>query len=253
MEREQLLLQRICTAYKDILADNLVGIYVHGSIAMGCFTWETGDIDFIAVTEGTPTHAQKRALMEATVALNEEAPSKGLEMHVLLRQDCQTFVHPMPFALHFSPTHLSWWQTNPEDYLQKMQGTDPDLAAHITVLHAHGKVLCGAPIEATFAPVPRTDYLDSIRMDIGGAQEDIASNPVYVVLNLCRVLAYVREGLVLSKREGGQWALLQMPEAYHPLIEGVLSTYAGGTILAPDAMAAEAFCLYVLPQVMGAT
>ena len=35
--------------YQTILGDNLVGIYVHGSIAFGCFHEEKSDIDFIAV------------------------------------------------------------------------------------------------------------------------------------------------------------------------------------------------------------
>lgn len=251
MQREQQLLRRICGAYRDILGDGLTGFYVHGSIAMDCFTWETGDVDFIAVTERVPAQGQKRALTEATVALNAEGPPKGLEMHVLLRRDCERFVHPMPFLLHFSPMHLPLWQRSPEAYLHQMQGTDPDLAAHVTVLRARGQTLYGAPLADVFGPVPAADYLDSIRLDIGGAPVDILENPVYTVLNLCRVLAYVREGLVLSKREGGQWAQGHMPGVYCPLVEGALAAYAGGTGFAPDAAAAAAFCGHVLPQVMG--
>ena len=48
------------------------------------------------------------------------------------------------------------------------------------------------------------------------AQEDIfIGNPVYVILNLCRVLAAWGEGAVLSKEQGGTWGLANLPEEYH--------------------------------------
>lgn len=40
------ILQKIKTSYQEILADKLVGIYVHGSIAFQCFNWKKSDIDF---------------------------------------------------------------------------------------------------------------------------------------------------------------------------------------------------------------
>lgn len=35
--------------YQNILKDNLIGIYIHGSIALNCFNWDKSDIDFIIV------------------------------------------------------------------------------------------------------------------------------------------------------------------------------------------------------------
>ena len=45
----QEILRKIATAYTKILQDNLAGIYVHGSIAFGCFHWSKSDIDFLVV------------------------------------------------------------------------------------------------------------------------------------------------------------------------------------------------------------
>ncbi|MBF0777492.1 nucleotidyltransferase domain-containing protein [Streptococcus cuniculi] len=33
------------------VGSNLVGIYVHGSLAYGCFSWEQSDIDFLVVVK----------------------------------------------------------------------------------------------------------------------------------------------------------------------------------------------------------
>ena len=39
------------TRYTAILASNLVGMYVHGSIAMGCFKPDSSDIDVLVVVD----------------------------------------------------------------------------------------------------------------------------------------------------------------------------------------------------------
>ena len=43
------LMEVISEKYNKLLGKNLVGIYVHGSIAFGCFNWDKSDIDFIVV------------------------------------------------------------------------------------------------------------------------------------------------------------------------------------------------------------
>lgn len=50
-EAAEALLQKIAVRYADILKGNLAGIYVHGSLAFGCFCFERSDIDFLVVTK----------------------------------------------------------------------------------------------------------------------------------------------------------------------------------------------------------
>ena len=45
------LIGKIVESFKSILKDNLVGIYLHGSLAMNCFNPKSGDIDFLAVVK----------------------------------------------------------------------------------------------------------------------------------------------------------------------------------------------------------
>lgn len=227
MIRARALLQRVCDACRSILAEKLTGVYVHGSIAFGCFTWDTGDIDFLVVAEAPLTRQEKEALIRVLLDLSREAPPKGFEMSVMLRSACAAFQHPAPFELHFSNAHIDRARTDLSGYCRDMHGTDPDLAAHITVLRHGGERLCGPEIQDVFAAVPCVAYADSIIADIAGAVEDIGDNPVYVTLNLCRVLAYLQEGAVLSKRQGGEWGLRHLPAEYHPLLQAALDAYAG--------------------------
>lgn len=240
------LLDSITLAAKDILGDVLTGIYLHGSLAMGCFNPEQSDIDLILVINREMTDRQKKRFMEIVAELNTQAPRKGLELSVVKEAVCRDFVYPTPFELHFSPTHLKWWQDDPEGYIRRMKGTDPDLAAHFMIIRQYGIVLAGAAVEEVFGEVPQKAYLDSIRQDVENAVEDVLDNPVYVILNLCRVAAYVEENLILSKQQGGEWGLTHLPEKYHLIVRDALHAYGSKAMTEFDAALAQEFCREML-------
>ncbi len=234
---------------RTILGDNLTGVYLHGSAVMGCYNPDKSDIDLIVVVNDFSSDNVKRKFMEAVVALNEEGPAKGIEMSIVTKAVCNPFVYPTPFELHFSVMHVGWYKDNPEDYVRKMNGTDADLAAHFTVIKKRGKCLYGAPIDEIFGKVSQADYMDSIWKDIAEAEEEITENPMYLILNLARVLAYTQEGAVLSKKEGGEWALKSLPETYHCLIEAALREYAEGADVSYDMKLAKDYARYMVEQI----
>ena len=168
----------------------------------------------------------------------------------MVRRDaCDPFIYPTPFELHFSAMHLDWYRRDPDDYIRKMRGTDRDLAAHFTVIRSRGRCLYGLPVGEVFGEVPEEDYLDAIRDDIAGAAEEIAGNTMYLTLNLARVLAFRTERKVLSKREGGEWALEHLPEEYHPLIRAALADYGSDADVRYDPGAAGAYAAYMLERI----
>lgn len=243
------ILQKCRRLFERVLGGNLVGIYVHGSIAFGCFTWEKSDIDFIAVTRAPMTYGEKLSVMKGLLEINEEAPDKGIEMSVMQLKDTQEFRHPAHFDLHYSNGHRERCQQDLEEYCRNMNGDDPDLAAHCTVINHVGQVLCGLPVDMVFGPVAKKDYLDSIRSDVENAVEDVKENPVYIILNLCRVMAYIREEQVLSKKQGGEWGIRNLPAEYRMLIAEALMCYQSNNAMQADAGQCEAFCRY-MQQIM---
>ena len=248
----QELLTRFTQMSRDILGRNLLGIYLHGSLAMGCFNPKKSDIDLLLVVEDEPTDEEKLAFMQQVVLLNEKAPAKGIELSMVTRSTVNPFVYPTPFVLHFSPMHLDWFGRDPTGYVQNMKGDDPDLAAHCTIVRKHGIVLHGAPIPEIFGEVPKAAYLDSIWQDIENAGEDILCDPVYITLNLCRVAAYAQDGLVLSKQEGGQWGLSHVPEEYHEWIQQALDCYASDQAMVIDEATALSFAHKLLAEISSA-
>ena len=243
------LLSSFADRSKDILGDDLVGVYLHGSAVMGCFNPRKSDIDLITVAERPLSDPVKRAYLDMVVEHNALGPVKGIEMSVVLRAVCRPFVYPTPYELHFSAGHLARYAEDPDAYIREMNGRDKDLAAHFTVICKRGKCLCGAPVEEVFAEVPREDYLDSLWYDVEGAREEIGEYPMYLTLNLARVLAYREEGLILSKKEGGEWAMERLPAEYRPLIADALREYCESAEIVYDAELAKRYAEYVLRRI----
>lgn len=244
-ERE--ILNRLMLEYKKILKENLTGIYVHGSIAFGCFNPNKSDIDFLTVTKSTPTIKEKKKLIN--VLLESDSPPKGFEMSVVLEKYCRDFVYPTPYELHFSNAHRASCGQNLEKYCMESNGADKDLAAHFTVIRETGITLCGEDIKSVFQPVPAAAYLDSIKCDIENAEYEIGTNPIYIILNLCRVLAYIEDGAVLSKAQGGRWGRAHLPDVYTGIVEAAERCYESSGEFFGDRKALREFAKYMLNRI----
>lgn len=216
------ILELIAENYKNILGENLVGIYLHGSLAMGCYT-NASDIDFIVLVKQPLNTTVKRTLIEAIIHLTD-VPRKGLEMSIVLDRYAKKFIYPTPFELHYSDYHKKKYLTD-DSYI--CGGfTDKDLAAHFTIIRHRGICLYGKSIEDAFNEVPRKHYLDSIWSDVENSKEGIMENTVYITLNLCRVLYYLKENVVSSKLEGGNWAMSEVPEQYRSIVKDAVEVYS---------------------------
>jgi streptomycin 3"-adenylyltransferase len=85
------------------------------------------------------------------------------------------------------------------------------------------------PKADVFPNVPEQDFAASVLGDIQSANfglEVILQSPVYVVLNVCRTFAYLQNGRVMSKEEGGVWGLQNFPAQFHDVIEEALTEYS---------------------------
>lgn len=245
----QNITEKFVTQSQEILGDNLVGIYLHGSAVMGCFHEKKSDIDLLIVVDRALSNEIKRQYMDMVVELNTYAPEKGLELSIVRKDVCKPFIYPTPFELHFSIAHLQWYKTNPSDYIDKMNGVDKDLAAHFTITYHRGKRLCGKEIQDVFERVSKDYYFDSIWNDIENAEEEIMANPTYIILNLCRVLAYKKDELILSKREGGNWGIDNVPQKYHSLILQALEEYSSDRSMKYDENCARDYAAYMIGQI----
>lgn len=217
------------TEFQRLLGDNLLGIYLHGSLALGGFQPGRSDIDVIVVTAQRIDLETKRRCIELLLRIS--MMPCPLDIRFLVEQDLFPFQHPLLCDLHYS-------ETQRESYQQELRtGTwkqwddkaqrDSDLAVHLMVLHRYGICLYGKPITETLPSVPERHFRDAIIKDVQVAQGEPLYDPISFVLNACRACAYLQDGAILSKDAGGVWGLAQLPEQYHPLIQQALALYRG--------------------------
>ncbi|HEY8563185.1 MAG TPA: aminoglycoside adenylyltransferase domain-containing protein [Pyrinomonadaceae bacterium] len=226
---------RLIEDFRRVLDGGLLGVYLHGSLAMGCFNPLRSDIDLLVVTREKMALAAKRGLARSLLDISRQpAP---LEISFLAADNLRPWRFPTPYDFHFSED----WREKLERELaggewrnwNDRESFDADLAAHITVLNQRGLCLDGLPVNQVFPQVPERDFVASILADVlseefGLDGDAVARFPVYVVLNACRTLAFLRTKRVLSKAEGGIWALENLPARHRRTIADALAEYRDG-------------------------
>ena len=207
----------------------IVGVYLHGSLAMGGFNPTRSDIDLLVVTDVPVGMAEKQKLV--AFFLKQSGNPFPVEVSFLNVSQLVEWQFPTPYDFHFS----EYWR---ERYEQDVaQGTtacldgedkyDIDLAAHITILNHRGICIEGRPIHEIFPTVPKADYLSSILDDYADCLEGIREKQVYSMLNLLRVYWYLKEGEICSKKEAGVWGAENLPTEFGATVEKGLAVYTG--------------------------
>lgn len=220
-----LILDRIVKGANRLQGGNFVGLYLHGSAAMGCFNSLGSDLDFLIVVRNKLSVDEKRELAQ-TIHEESEKLANGIEMSVVLLQYTQNPAYPTPFEMHFSKEYAEQYRNGEIDFSKV--STDPDLVAHFVVTRRRGIVWGGLPLDDVFSEVSRDAYVESLKNDLREYESKIIDNPVYVILNACRIIAYLKEGIVLSKTEGGDWALNNLDKRFHDTVARALKSYENG-------------------------
>jgi streptomycin 3"-adenylyltransferase len=208
----------------------LLGFYLHGSLALGCFNPMRSDLDLLACLGEGMAVETKRDVARSLLA-HSTAPYP-IEISFVRQRDVLPWQFPTPFDYHYSEL----WRTRVEADLSsgawrtwndRPSRRDPDLAAHLTVARARGIALLGPSADQAFPPVPPADYLSAILDDCAVARDRLMAAPIYGVLTLCRVYAYVLDRRIYSKAEAGDWASRLLPAPCANVAHGALSAYRG--------------------------
>lgn len=208
---------------RQILADNYVGVYFHGSLRLGSFNPEQSDLDFIIVAKHKLDHSIKELICNKILEHICLFPKKGCELSVVLEEHCKNIVHPIPYEMHVSGN-----LEKQNIILSDEDKTDPDLASHFHVINVENREFdFGKPSGEVFSKVPKEYVIDSNYQDILSCVKNIFDDPIYCILNLCRFYAMIKEDLTLSKYDGGKWALENMHSRYHDVIRLAMEGYMG--------------------------
>jgi streptomycin 3"-adenylyltransferase len=217
----QVLIEAL-SAVHSVLQDGLVGMYLYGSLAMGCFNPRSSDIDVIVVTRKRLSKGQRKRIIE--YLKESSSRDRRMELSIVSADAVRNPQYPMMVDVHYE-----YWGNIFENK------KDKEILSNLYTTRRRGFRVWGTPISRVFSKIPAGYHLRAVKEDIEHTRKYLHVDPkdtgynvaVYWVLGSCRILAFIREGRVLSKLEGGRWGLANLPEEYHDLIEQAVSCYQG--------------------------
>jgi len=208
---------------QDILGKQLVGMYLHGSLANGGFD-EHSDIDIIIVT---------------AEPISEEIFDQLYKMHEMIsvidspwRNQLEVSYISKDALRRFDPTNTK------HPHLDR--GTDEKL--HIIthesdwvierhVLRERGIIIVGPDPKTLIDPVSPNDLRTAVGEGMPVWLNPMIENPAgmstrgyqsFVVLSLCRMLYTLQHGEILSKAAAADWARRNIDPKWIPLIDRAL-------------------------------
>ena len=207
---------------------HLVGVYLHGSLAMSSYFPPKSDMDLIIVTDNKLDAELAKSLNTSIAGYAEARPTIGsIECSVITMQTARDVPEKMPYELHYSE---AWHERILKDSVSYgVEQFDSDLPAHLMCVKKRGICLYGMAIDDVFGDVSWRSFLLSVMDDFNWIVEgeNICESPYYGVLNVCRVMQIIVEGneKYLSKYEGAVWGMDNLPDEHLPLIQQALEVY----------------------------
>jgi len=189
----------VAGALARVLGPVLVGVYLHGSGALGGWSAERSDVDLLGVVA---TSLDRRAKRVVSARLNHPSlvcPAEaGLEMSLVTVAVAADPPRRPPFELHVTTG------PSPQTHLGGPAAADPDLLLHFAVCRRAGLAVTGpAPVEV-FTEPPRAWLLERAAAELRWATRH--GDFAYQVLTACRAWRYLEDDVLGSKVAGGRWA-----------------------------------------------
>lgn len=241
-DRGQTYAEAVNRQLTEILEQDLVGVYLHGSAVFDDFTPGRSDIDLMAVCELAISSETKRLIAERLSSEALPCPATGLELHIVRRDSLRELSDRPPFELHVV-TDSGAGRDNVVDGLG--HAGDADLVMHFAVLRECGRVLSGPSPADLFPAVPRRMMLVALAAELRWARE--CGSASYQVLNACRAWRYSEERVFCSKLDGARWARTRVGDV--SAIDAAIRHRQGWSEIQPDAESTSLLLAHALEQV----
>ena len=217
------VLDELLSNVQAILGNHFLGMYLHGSLAIGDFDPRRSDIDFVVVTADELPGEMLPALeaMHARMAAGGSAWAAELEgsyipQHALRRYDPAHARHP----------HVDLGGS----LVVEEHGSDWVIQRHI--LRELGVVLAGPAPHTLIDPVPPKELREAALAVLRGWWAPMLRDSTrlhdpryraYAILTMCRMHYTLRHGTIVTKSVAAQWAQAALGERWAALIDQALA------------------------------
>jgi predicted nucleotidyltransferase len=221
-------LEEVVAGLRSALGGDLVGVYLHGSMALGCFGPHS-DIDVVAVSARKLGPERKHAFVQMLLEVSN-AP-RPVELDVILASTLRRWRHPAPFEFHYSESLRVRFEAGELEPWE--DSVNRDLAAHAAFIREAGVAMVGPPPSEVFPEIPEDDFCDALLYDVDWWRdhlcelEEIPGGVRNAVLSLARIWATLATGDQHSKATGVEWTLPRLPAELGPVLEHAYAAYLG--------------------------
>jgi hypothetical protein len=214
------LLDLLLSRMRTVLGEELVGLYLYGSLAAGDFDRDSSDIDFVAATAGEPDEREVAQLER----MHEEIAASGgpwggrlegayLSLAALRRYDPN---HRQPFL---SPRF-------------RVTALGADWVINRYVLREKGIVIAGPSPASLINPITPEELIDAVRQSCKEWSAYLDAPEVmrtrtyqaFTILTMCRALYALDRGEFVSKPAAARWAEEHLGPEWTALIRRALAS-----------------------------
>ena len=225
------LLNALLVGLQTALEDNLLAVYLRGSLATGDFDPQTSDVDFFVVTKDLLSEAEFAAVatMHDQLATWSNRYAQDLEGTYIDRVAVKQFHPGHRYPTLFRREKLMWYEHDSNWILERW------------MLREKGITLLGPPPDTLIDPVSPDDLRIAVRLRLS-SWVDWANQPddpewlsprshkAYVVETMCRALCTLATGTLQSKPCAVAWALTTLPDPWRTTVERSRLWHADATI-----------------------
>jgi len=206
----QEVLNTFVNAIKAELAENLIGVYLVGSIASGDFDSDS-DVDFLVVTNTELTETNRKSLQEIQTKIHDIDcyPAKHLEGSYISIADLNNWYTVGEKKLYYFDNGSTTFEESTHDNQWHVRW----------ILRERGITLIGQKPETILQSIPLNKLCNEIKtvmLQVMKLFEDEINHPLsffnskfgqsFAVLTYCRMLHTLHTGTVQSKKAAVKWA-----------------------------------------------
>ena len=219
--------QRVVMLVREVLADAVIGAYLHGSAAFGGLQ-ATSDIDLLVVARRPTTRAEKRALIERLLPMSGRGDPTGRSRSVELTIVVQGDVRPWHYPPRLDFQYGDWWRREFEQgVVTPWESPNPDLTLQLQMALQAEHPLFGPPPAEVLGPIPPGDIRRAMVDGIPALLSDLDGDERNVVLTFARIWMSLATGTIRSKDAAADWALPLLPPEHRPVLAHARAIYLG--------------------------
>jgi streptomycin 3"-adenylyltransferase len=224
---ERTHVHRVLTLVQDVLKEDLLGVYMHGSAVLDGLG-PYSDIDVFVVSAHRTRRERKELLVPRLLEMSgrpEVDPHRPIELTIVAQADVRPWRYPPVRDFQYGEWLRKDFEREDADAWNRQP--DPDLASLITMVLRGDWTLAGAPPAEVLDPVPSTDYRTALRAAVPVVVQGLESDTRNMVLTLARIWYSIATLDILSKDGAATWALGRLPEQHRPVLLRARAIYRG--------------------------